>query len=191
MNSFYSQEELKKIGFKSLGQNILISRKASVYGAKNISIGNNVRIDDFCILSGKITLGNHIHISAYSSIFAGNAGVEFKDFVTFSSRCVVYAVSDDYSGKYMTNPMLPDKYINVIEKKVVLNKHCIVGTNSTILPGVELAEGVSIGAMSLVNKSLPAWGIYVGIPVKKIKERSKQLLELEKEFLEIGENIEQ
>ncbi|MFI3326699.1 MAG: acyltransferase, partial [Clostridia bacterium] len=113
MNSFYSQEELESIGFKSFGKNVLISRKVSIYGAKNISIGNNVRIDDFCILSGKITLGNYIHVSAYSSIFAGEAEVVFKDFVTFSSRSIVYAVSDDYSGEHMTNPMVPEKYINV------------------------------------------------------------------------------
>ncbi|MDR2409353.1 MAG: acyltransferase, partial [Bacteroidales bacterium] len=54
MNSFFSKEELKDIGFKSVGDNVLISRKASFYSVSNISIGSNVRIDDFCILSGNI-----------------------------------------------------------------------------------------------------------------------------------------
>lgn len=40
MNSFYSEEELKEIGFKSIGTNVLISKKCSVYGAQNISIGS-------------------------------------------------------------------------------------------------------------------------------------------------------
>ena len=57
MNSFYSQEELMKIGFLSVGKNVLISKKASIYNPSVISIGNNVRIDDFCILSGKVTIG--------------------------------------------------------------------------------------------------------------------------------------
>lgn len=48
---FYSREQLEKIGFKSLGKNVLISDKSSIYSPENISIGNNVRIDDFCILS--------------------------------------------------------------------------------------------------------------------------------------------
>lgn len=45
--SFLSENELKAIGFKCYGSNVLISRKASIYGAANISIGDNVRIDDF------------------------------------------------------------------------------------------------------------------------------------------------
>ena len=49
MDSFYSQEELKNIGFQTFGRNVLISRKASVYGAEQISLGNNVRVDDICI----------------------------------------------------------------------------------------------------------------------------------------------
>ncbi|EAO54015.1 O-acetyltransferase (cell wall biosynthesis) [Bacillus thuringiensis serovar israelensis ATCC 35646] len=73
MNSFYSQEELKKIGFLSVGKNVLISKKASIYNPGAISIGNHVRIDDFCILSGKITIGSYSHISAvYSVIWRGS-----------------------------------------------------------------------------------------------------------------------
>jgi len=84
----------------------------------------------------------------------------------------------------LTNPMVPDKYRGVREERVVLDKHVLVGTGSTILPGVFISEGASVGAMSLVNKSLEPWGIYVGIPCKKIKDREKTILHLEKEFLD-------
>jgi acetyltransferase-like isoleucine patch superfamily enzyme len=49
--AFYTNDDLKKLGFSSFGNNVLISDKASIYGANRIKIGNNVRIDDFCILS--------------------------------------------------------------------------------------------------------------------------------------------
>ena len=78
-SSFYSEEELLKIGFKSIGKGCLISRKTSFYGVDKISIGNNVRIDDFCILSGNITLGNNIHISAYVALY-GAEGIVFEDY---------------------------------------------------------------------------------------------------------------
>ena len=183
MNSFYSEEELKKIGFKSIGKNNLISKKASIYGASNISIGNNVRIDDFCILSGKINLGNYIHIAAYTALYAGDSEIIVYDFVGISSRCVVYAASDDYSGEFMTNPMIPEKYKNVISKSVIIKKHCIIGSNSTLFPGVILNEGVAIGAHSLVNKECTEWNVYVGIPAKILKNRKKDLLLLEKKFI--------
>ena len=184
MTSFYSYDELKTIGFKNIGSNVLISRHACIYGAENISIGNNVRIDDFCILSGKIKLENNIHISAYSSLFAGDYGITMEDYTTLSSRCVIYAITDDYSGSYMTNPMVPDNCRNVIGGPVILEKYVIVGTGSTILPNVTLNEGVAVGSMSLVNKSLNSWGIYVGIPCRRVKDRSKDLLQLELKFKE-------
>lgn len=183
MSSFYDINELNEIGFKSLGSNILISKKASIYGANNISIGSNVRIDDFCLLTGSITLGNYIHISAYSSLVAGSAGILLEDFSGLSSKCSIFAVSDDYSGEYLTNPMVPDEYKNIIGKKVTLKKHTIIGSNSIILPGVTIGEGASVGAHSLILKDLDPWGIYAGIPAKKIKDRSKNLLKLEKDFL--------
>lgn len=52
------------------------------------------------------------------------------------------------------------------------------------MPGVTLRKGTSIGAMSLVLKDTKSWSIYVGNPVKKLKNRSKDLLELEKLYLE-------
>lgn len=58
--SFYSEEELRALGFKSIGKGCRISRKACFYGVESMSVGDNVRIDDFCILSGSITLGSHI-----------------------------------------------------------------------------------------------------------------------------------
>ena len=33
--SFYSEEEIKKMGFAHIGHEVQISRKASIYGAKN------------------------------------------------------------------------------------------------------------------------------------------------------------
>ena len=188
MNSFYSLDELRKIGFRSVGENVSISRKASIYGAESISIGNNVRIDDFCILSGTIDIKNYVHIAAGTFLYAGKAGIEIGNFSTISSRSAVYAVSDDYSGNGMTNPTVPDKLRNVTEKKVTIGEHVIIGTNSTVLPGVTIRNGGSFGAMSLINSSTEPWSIYVGIPCRKIKERSKAILEDQKKFC-ISENV--
>lgn len=182
-DSFYAEEELKGIGFKKCGNNVKISKKVSIYGAENISIGDHVRIDDFCVLSGNISLGNYIHLAVYVALFGGKAGIEMQDYTTLSARTVVYAESDDYSGKHMTNPTIPVRYLGVIERQVVLERHVIVGAGCTILPGVTIGEGSAVGSMSLVNNSLNPWGIYVGIPCRYLKERSKKILVMTDEFL--------
>lgn len=184
MTNYYSKDELEQFGFKELGQNVMISRKASVYGAENMVIGSNVRIDDFCFLIGKIQIGNNIHIAQYSALFGGEYGIEMHDFAGLSSRCAIYASSDDYSGEYMTNPTVPAEFCNVTGGRVILAKHVIIGTGTSIMPNVTIGEGTAVGGMSLVRNSLEPWGIYAGVPCRKIKERKKKLLELEKNYLE-------
>lgn len=178
MTSFYLEEELSEIGFASCGEDVLISRKASIYGAENISIGNHVRIDDFCLLSGKMTINNYIHISAYTALYGGNVGIYLDNYVTISSRTSVYAITDDYSGEAMSNPMIPEEFRAVFSEPVVMEKHVMIGASSVILPGVTLREGSSFGAFSLITRDSEEWSINVGIPAAKIKERGRNPLEL-------------
>lgn len=72
---FLSNEALEKVGFKKLGENVKISDKASIYNPETIEIGNNSRIDDFCLLSGKIIIGKNVHVAAYCNIAGGLDGV--------------------------------------------------------------------------------------------------------------------
>ena len=182
MNSFYTEKELIDLGVIRIGKDCCISRKASFYNPDTIAIGNHVRIDDFCILSGSICIDNYVHIAAYSALYGGREGIAIGDYSNISSRVCVYAVSDDYSGESMTNPMIPNKFKKLIQRRVVIEEHVIIGTGSTVLPGTVLAQGVAIGAMSLVKEQTNPWTIYAGIPIKPLKKRARDLLELEKRF---------
>jgi galactoside O-acetyltransferase len=70
---------------------------------------------------------------------------------------------------------------------VLIGKHVIVGVGSTILPLVTIGNGSAVAAYSFVNKNIPESCIYAGIPAKYIKDRSANLFNLEKLFIE--ENI--
>lgn len=182
---YLTEADLKDFGFKSLGRNVRISTDARVYGPENISIGNNVRIDDFVILaavSGSITIGNHVFI-ARNSHLSGTLGIEMHDFSSMAANTVIYSASDDYSGDYLTAQAIPKKYTTQLGGPVVIGKHVIIGSASTIIGPCIIGEGCSIGAMTLVQKDLQPWGIYIGIPARRFKERKKRLLALEEEFL--------
>ena len=184
MDSYYKREQLELLGFKALGEDVQISRFASIYAPERISIGDHVRIDDYVFLSGDITLHNHIHIAPFCILIGGadHAGIVMHDYSGLSARVTIYSISDDYSGEYMTNPTIPDEYLNILKGKVTINKFVIVGTSAVILPNVEIGEGTAVGAMSLVTRRLPKWKICSGSPAKPIKERSRRLLELEHQF---------
>ena len=178
-------QEIAQMGFQSVGKNVQLSNRASFYNCAQISIGDHVRIDDFCVLSagvGGILIGNHVHIAVYSSLI-GAGDIVLSDFANISSKVSIYSSSDDYSGEWMTNPTIPAKFTGVTHGKVFIGRHVIVGCNSVILPNIVLADGVAIGALSLVNKDCAAFGIYAGSPAKRIKERSRNLLVLEQAFL--------
>lgn len=176
-NMFYKRKDLKKIGLKSFGENVLISDKCSIYGAENISIGNNVRIDDFCILSASknIIIGNNIHIACYTSLI-GAGSIILEDFVSISAKCNILSSCDDFSGEYLTNPMIDKKYLNVFHDSVIFKKHSLLGAGSVVLPGVVFGEGATVGAMSLVKESINPFEIWGGNPLRFIKMRSKNLL---------------
>lgn len=177
MTSFYLDEELQNLGFKFVGDGCCISRNAKFYGINNISIGHNVRIDDFCILSGNVTIGSNIHIGPYVALY-GSKGIVLEDYTGISARSTIYSAMDDFNGDYLVGPIHKDKYTNVNGGEVRMNKYSQLCAHSLVFPNVTIGEGAVIGACSMVKYSVEPWGIYAGVPVRKIKERRKNMLSL-------------
>ena len=90
----------------------------------------------------------------------------------------------------MSSSMVPDEYQNILYGEISVGKHSIIGNGSLVLPGVCIEEGVTVGAMSMVKNNADSWGIYAGVPAKRIKERSRRILQLEKKFLRDNTNYE-
>lgn len=171
------------MGFKHLGENVKISDKASIYNHDLISVGDNSRIDDFCVLSGNINIGRNVHIAVFCNMAGGELGITMEDFSGLAYGVHVFTQSDDYSGSSLTNPTVPDQYKLETKKPILLKRHVIIGAGSMVFPGVTIEEGCSVGAMSVVTKSTEPWKIYSGIPAKPIKDRKKDLLEFEQKYL--------
>ncbi|RBW48130.1 acyltransferase [Marinobacter sp. F3R11] len=181
---YLSETELRKMKFKSLGRDVKISDKASIYNAEMMDIGDFSRVDDFCILSGKVSLGRYCHVTPMCLIAGGVPGVELRDFCTLAYGVKIFAQSDDYSGETMVNSLVPREYKSEYFASVLVERQVIIGTNSVVFPGVTVAEGCAIGAMTLVTKSTEPWGIYVGSPARRMKARKQGLKELEHKFLQ-------
>ena len=181
---YFTEDDLSGLGMTSVGSNVRIARNCTVISIENIRIGNKVRIDGPTVLSasgGHIDIGSHVHIGGMCFL-AGGGGIVMEEFSGLSQGVRIYSTSDDYSGAALTNPTVPRRYLNVKVAPVHLGRHVIIGSGSVILPGCTLGEGVSVGAMSLVTKTLKPWGVYFGSPARRVKRRSKALLRLEDEL---------
>lgn len=183
MDSFLSEKELKELGLKVYGEDVRISKRAVFYSPEKITIGSHVRIDDFCFVSGGkgIRIGDYVHIAAYSALY-GKFSIEIGDYVNISSRVNIYSTSDDYSGEYLTGPLVKEAYIHDIGTRIVIEDLVIIGAGSVILPGGVLREGAAVGAMSLIKSEVPSYQIYAGVPAKFVRGRSKNMLKYLEEY---------
>jgi Acetyltransferase (isoleucine patch superfamily) len=177
---YYSIHEVRQMGFQSVGHQVLISKTARIYHPEKVTIGNHVLIDDFTILNGEIRIGNYVHISSNTELYPGKASITIEDFVGISSHMSIYATSDDFSGASLNNPTVPQALRFEKDLPVIIKKHVLFGTHCIVLPGVTIGEGCCFGSASLVNKDTEPWGMYVGAPARRIREREKGLLEFER-----------
>jgi acetyltransferase-like isoleucine patch superfamily enzyme len=181
--SYFSEKELALLGFKYIGKNVKISRKASIYNFDRIEIGDYSRIDDFCLISGKINIGKYVLVAPYCNLAGGVKGIFLEDFVGIAYGVHIFTQTDDYSGNWMTSPLIPEMYTNVTRKAIHIDSHSIIGTKSVIMPGAHLFPGTAVGLLSVVYGRTKEWSVYSGNPAVKISDRSKKLLELKARFL--------
>lgn len=183
--AYLNSEQLRLLGFRYIGSDVRVFERASFYGIDRISIGDECRIDDYCVVSageGGIAIGRNVHIAVYSSLI-GNGAITLGDFSGLSSRVSIYSSSDDYSGEFMTNPTVTPEFTGVRHAQVIIGRHVIVGSGSVILPGVVLHEGAAVGALTVIRDNCEPFTIYAGNPARRVGLRKRNLLELETAFL--------
>lgn len=181
--AYLHEEELQALGFASLGRNVRVSDRAAIHGASYMRLGDHSRIDDFCVISGRVSIGRNVHITPLCVVAGGKPGIFIEDFVALAYRVSVFAQSDDYTGLTMTNSTVPARFKREIHAAVQIRRHSIVGAGAIVCPGVELAEGTAVGAGAVVLKSSEPWTIIAGIPAQKLRDRSRELIKLEAEYL--------
>jgi acetyltransferase-like isoleucine patch superfamily enzyme len=174
---YFSKEELIEKGFQEVGSNVQVSRQCSLYISEG-KVGSNVRIDDFCILKGAIYLGSNIHLAPHSVLSGSGGKIIFDSCSGCSNGVCIYTATDDYLGNFLGNPTIPEEFKRVRKGDVKIGKAVILGTYTVVLPGVEIADGVSTSAYTLVRKDIASGSVCMadGLNVKVIKIRDVNLL---------------
>jgi acetyltransferase-like isoleucine patch superfamily enzyme len=108
----------------------------------------------------------------------GSGGIIMEDYTGVSPQSAIFSAMDDFSGEYLIGPIHPNNLTNVNKGCVVLKKFSQIGTHCVVFPNVTIGEGSVLGAMTLANRNIPEWGIYIGQPARLLRRRSKGLLDL-------------
>jgi galactoside O-acetyltransferase len=178
---FLDSGELKSLGINRVGRDVAVHSTCVLVGLENISIGDRVRVDPFsCLIAGtgRIEIGSHVHIASHVFL-SGGEGIEIGDFSSFSRGVTIYTRNEDYSGLALTNPTIPLKYLRLTAGPVAVGRHAVVGAMTVVFPRVTIGEGSATGALSLIKDDIEPWGIYAGVPARRLRERRRDLLALE------------
>lgn len=179
-------EEVKRL-LKECGIGVKIRPFAKIARPEVVAIDDYCIIDDFTfIVGGKgIHLGKFIHISSFCSITGGGT-LDMEDFSGLSAGCRIITGSDDFSGKSLTNPCVPDEFKPFLHRgHVRVCKHVILGTNTIVHPDVTIGAYAATGSGTIVTRNLEPEGIYVGVPARRVGDRfSRDLDRLEAELIE-------
>lgn len=172
--------------FKEIGKNVVIYQPVTIIRPEVFTFKNNILVSEYSYLAGGsgIYIGNYIHISAHTVISGGGFCI-LEDFVGLSAGVRIITGSEDISGKALTNPTIPIEYRSFYRSYVICKKHSFLATNVIVHPGVTIGEGSVIASGSVVTKDIEPWGIYMGVPAKRIKDRPKdEIILLEQKLFE-------
>ncbi len=157
------------------------------------SIGGGTYIGWNSILNG-VKIGRFCSIAPFTEIIYGRHAV--NEFV--SSHPAFYSTANQAGFSFVTESKF-DEFVfadNATRHSVVIGNDVWIGYGVKIIEGVRIGDGAIIGAGSIVTKDVEEYGIYVGVPAKKIKARFdsetvKKLLEIRwwsKDFAWIKKN---
>lgn len=164
----------------------IISKSIRVRG--DLVVGDYSIIDDYCYFAADVEIGKYVHIAHNVTVLGSGYKCKIGDFSAIGPGVRIACVSDDYEGG-IAGPRIPHEYKgHPLAGNVVIGRHCVIGANSVILPGVVIPEGVGIGALSLVRPTdkLEPYGLYAGCPIRFLRYR-KSNETLEKQFLDKSE----
>ena len=164
--------DLKQI--KYLGEDSIIGKTVRIRRPEEVTIGDHTIIDDFTYISTALKIGAYSHIASNVVISGGSsAKVVIGNFTGISTGVSIHAATSEYISVSFDLPSIPESsQIGGICKDIVINDHVLIGTKSTIMPGVFLPEGFASSAYSFIPVGdYEPWTLYGGNPIKKIHRR--------------------
>ena len=98
---------------------------------------------------GKVKIGDNVFLNNYCTICVLE-GVTIGDGTIFGENVKIY----DHNHIY-ENPDTPIKQQGYTTTPISIGKHCWIGSNVTILKGVNIGDNCVIGAGCVVYKDVP------------------------------------
>ena len=170
-NIFFDTAKLKYRGV-----NVIIGKTARIRFPELVELHDNTIIDDFTYISTGLVLDQHSAIEAGVVLMGGpNNKITVGPYSCICSNSTLMCGTHDFkTGLHIVHHN--DVPQGLVRENINIGEHVILGTKSTVLPGITIGNGTRIGAHSLVNNDLEPWTLYAGTPIKAIGKVEQQMI---------------
>jgi acetyltransferase-like isoleucine patch superfamily enzyme len=191
---------LRKVLYPSLlgacGQNVIFGQNVVLRHPHKIRIGDNVVIDDNCLLDAKgetnrgIRIGSGVFVGRNTILSCKNGDIDVEDGANLGFNCELfsashvqvgrdtllaaycYLIGGDHDFGDLDRPVLAQTRKSA---GVRVGSGAWLGAGAKILDGVSVGDGAIVGAGAVVRDEVPAGAIAVGIPARVVGNRGEAL----------------
>lgn len=177
----------------SCGRGVVFGTGVVLRHPHKIRLGDNVVVDDHCVLDAKgqsnegITIGNGVFIGRNSILSCKNGDIVLHDEVNIGFNCEVFSGAKVEIGARVMLAAYAyvigggHAYDRVDVSPLEQARTAVgvtIGEGAWLGAGVKVLDGTSVGAQSIVGagavvtRDIPAHSIAAGIPAAVVRERS-------------------
>ncbi len=177
----------------SCGRNVVFGQNVVLRHPHKIHIGDNVVVDDSCLLDAKgttnsgIRIGSGVFIGRQSILSCKNGDIDIGDGANIGFNCEVFSASRVTIGpkallaaySYLVggdhdfaNPAVPVVEQSRHSAGIAVGSGAWLGAGAKILDGVTVGDGAIVGAGAVVRESIPDHAVAVGIPARIVSTRT-------------------
>jgi len=177
------------------GRNVVFGQNVALRHPHKIRIGDNVVVDDNCLLDAKgetnggITIGSGVFIGRNTILSCKNGDIDLGDGANIGFNCEVfsasrvsvgrdtliaaycYLIGGDHDFSDATRPILTQSRTSA---GITVGDGAWLGAGAKVLDGVEIGANAVIGAGAVVRTSVPAKATAVGVPARITGTRERQ-----------------
>lgn len=191
----FLRQKLYAFLFKSMGRGCIIGRNVSIRNPQNMVLGNNVTIDDNCLLDARgsgedgFCLGDEVIINRSCIVLAKTGPIHLGNRTSVGSNGVLVSIDGLTTGEAvlfaggccLSGGMykFDDPYTPIMDQEtyskgpITIGVGAWLGSNALILDGIAVGAGAIIGAGAVVTKDVPQGGVAVGVPARLVRQKSK------------------
>lgn len=176
----------------AVGRNVTFGTHVVIRHPHKIFIGDNVVIDDNCLLDAKghdnrgITIGSGVFIGRNSALHCKNGDIVIGDNVNIGFNCDIassnhieigakvlvaaysYIVGGGHDYSRVDVPVMEQKRI---ARPIRIEPRAWIGAGVTVLDGVTVGAGTIVGTGAVVTEDLPPNSMAVGMPARVVRQR--------------------